>query len=145
MKWDVDVVGGSVINNNNFISYHMIEQTQFDKNKYVGVVNKNSLNLINLETSNDSTIQTTLNNNSFTITDTKYIIAYKEHDYFDYFIYTSSLGGEVMITYDDVEGIYTKKATKLTEKDMYAALGWLLREGKINVVEEGKELFINLI
>ena len=34
---------------------------------------------------------------------------------------------------------------KLTEKDMYAALGWLLREGKINVVEEGKELLINLI
>jgi hypothetical protein len=28
---------------------------------------------------------------------------------------------------------------------MYAALGWLLREGKINVVEEGKELVINLI
>lgn len=24
-----------------------------------------------------------------------------------------------------------KKATKLTEKDMYAALGWLAREGKI--------------
>lgn len=44
-----------------------------------------------------------------------------------------------------VNGKDLKKATKLTEKDMYAALGWLLREGKINVVEEGKELLINLI
>ena len=44
-----------------------------------------------------------------------------------------------------VNGKGLKKATKLTEKDMYAALGWLLREGKINVVEEGKELLINLI
>jgi hypothetical protein len=35
----------------------------------------------------------------------------------------------------DAEGKKTlkdiKKATKLTEKDMYAALGWLAREGKI--------------
>ena len=44
-----------------------------------------------------------------------------------------------------VNGKDLKKATKLIEKDMYAALGWLLREGKINVVEEGKELLINLI
>ena len=38
-----------------------------------------------------------------------------------------------------------KKATKLTDKDLYAAFGWLLREDKINMVEEGKEVFVNLI
>lgn len=38
-----------------------------------------------------------------------------------------------------------KKATKLTDKDLYAALGWLAREGKVQFTEEGKDLFINLI
>ncbi|MBO4369931.1 MAG: winged helix-turn-helix domain-containing protein [Paludibacteraceae bacterium] len=37
-----------------------------------------------------------------------------------------------------------KKVTKLTEKDLYAAFGWLLREGKISVKEEGKEVFVSL-
>lgn len=39
----------------------------------------------------------------------------------------------------DAEGKKTlkelKKASKLTEKDMYAALGWLAREGKITFNE----------
>jgi len=38
-----------------------------------------------------------------------------------------------------------KKATKLTDKDLHAALGWLAREGKVQFTEEGKDLFINLI
>jgi len=39
-----------------------------------------------------------------------------------------------------------KKATKLKEKDLYAALGWLAREGKLRFEEEenGKELFVSL-
>ncbi|HON19427.1 winged helix-turn-helix domain-containing protein [Anaerorudis cellulosivorans] len=39
-----------------------------------------------------------------------------------------------------------KKATKLREKDLYAALGWLAREGKLCFEEEenGKELFVSL-
>lgn len=37
-----------------------------------------------------------------------------------------------------------KKATKLTDKDLYAALGWLAREGKIELEELDKELFISL-
>lgn len=37
-----------------------------------------------------------------------------------------------------------KKATKLTDKDLYAALGWLAREGKIALKEEEKELFVTL-
>lgn len=38
-----------------------------------------------------------------------------------------------------------KKATKLTDKKLYAALGWLSREGKIKMEEVGKDIFISLI
>lgn len=38
-----------------------------------------------------------------------------------------------------------KKVTKLTDKDLYASFGWLLREGKISIKEEGKEVFISLV
>lgn len=40
-----------------------------------------------------------------------------------------------------------KKATKLKEKELYAAIGWLAREGKLNVVEckEEKELYLSLV
>ncbi len=37
-----------------------------------------------------------------------------------------------------------KKAVKLAEKDLYAALGWLAREGKITIEEIEKEIFISL-
>ncbi len=38
-----------------------------------------------------------------------------------------------------------KKATKLTEKDLYAALGWLAREEKLNFEEKDGEIFIAII
>ncbi|MDO9154160.1 MAG: winged helix-turn-helix domain-containing protein [Paludibacter sp.] len=37
-----------------------------------------------------------------------------------------------------------KKATKLSEKDLNLALGWLAREGKLNFSEVEGELFVNL-
>lgn len=38
-----------------------------------------------------------------------------------------------------------KKACKIkADKDLYLAMGWLLREDKLNVVEEGKELTLSL-
>ena len=38
-----------------------------------------------------------------------------------------------------------KKAAKIkTDKDLYLAMGWLLREDKLNVVEEGKEITLSL-
>ena len=38
-----------------------------------------------------------------------------------------------------------KKVTKLTEKDLYAALGWLSREDKVTIVEnEEKEVFVSV-
>lgn len=38
-----------------------------------------------------------------------------------------------------------KKATKLTDKNLYAALGWLSREDKIKIEEEDKNIFVSLI
>lgn len=38
-----------------------------------------------------------------------------------------------------------KKAAKIkTDKELYLAMGWLLREDKLNVVEEGKEITVSL-
>jgi len=37
-----------------------------------------------------------------------------------------------------------KKATKLTEKDLNLALGWLAREGKIKLNEVEGDLFVSL-
>lgn len=48
----------------------------------------------------------------------------------------------------DVLGIkQLKKITKLKDKEVYAAIGWLARENKINVEEdeEGKELLVSLV
>lgn len=38
-----------------------------------------------------------------------------------------------------------KKATKLKEKEIYAALGWLGREGKVAVAEDAADLTITLV
>ena len=38
-----------------------------------------------------------------------------------------------------------KKATKLAEKDLNLALGWLAREGKVTFKEVDGELFIALV
>ncbi len=38
-----------------------------------------------------------------------------------------------------------KRATKFTDKNLYAALGWLSREGKIKMEELGKDIFISLV
>lgn len=39
-----------------------------------------------------------------------------------------------------------KKATKLkTDKALYAALGWLAREGKLNIVEAEDDIVITLL
>lgn len=37
-----------------------------------------------------------------------------------------------------------KKAAKLTDKDLYAALGWLAREGKVALETEDKDVFVSL-
>ena len=38
-----------------------------------------------------------------------------------------------------------KKALKLTDKDLYAAIGWLAREEKLAFNQEEKELYLSLV
>lgn len=42
-----------------------------------------------------------------------------------------------------VKGI--KKATKLKEKEIYAALGWLAREGKVSIEEAETDVMVALV
>jgi hypothetical protein len=37
-----------------------------------------------------------------------------------------------------------KKATKLTDKEIYAAIGWLAREEKLAFLQEEDDLFLSL-
>ncbi len=59
--------------------------------------------------------------------------------------------GEVWTALSEAEGTLElkaiKKATKLKEKELYAAIGWLAREGKVNVAadEEAKTVDVTLI
>ena len=55
--------------------------------------------------------------------------------------------GVVWKVLDDAKEMSTKdlkKKTKLTEKDLNYALGWLAREGKVNFEDKEKELFVHL-
>lgn len=55
--------------------------------------------------------------------------------------------GKVWETLNGTEGMtlkQLKKETKLVYNDLYLGLGWLAREQKITVTENGKELFIKL-
>ena len=38
-----------------------------------------------------------------------------------------------------------KKALKLTDKDLYAAIGWLAREEKLVFNQKEKELYLSLV
>lgn len=38
-----------------------------------------------------------------------------------------------------------RKQTKLTEKEIYAALGWLAREDKVEIEEVEKDVFVQLV
>lgn len=50
---------------------------------------------------------------------------------------------------NDANGTLTvkglKKATKLKEKEVFAAIGWLAREGKVNVSENEAEVEVTLL
>ncbi len=37
-----------------------------------------------------------------------------------------------------------KKSVKFTDKELWAAIGWLAREDKLAIKEQGKEVFLSL-
>jgi Protein of unknown function (DUF2582). len=61
------------------------------------------------------------------------------------------LAGSVWNALNEADVLGTKQLKKVakikTDKELYAALGWLAREGKINFEdsEDGKELLISLV
>lgn len=62
-----------------------------------------------------------------------------------------SWAGLVWNALNEAEALGTKqlkKMTKLKDKELYAALGWLAREGKVNMIpseEDPKELVVSLV
>ena len=59
-----------------------------------------------------------------------------------------SWAGKVWTALDAVESMDLKqlrKGTKLKEKEVYAAIGWLGREGKLNITENEGELVASLV
>lgn len=57
------------------------------------------------------------------------------------------LAGQIWNTLNETEGLtqkQIKKATKMLDKDFFLALGWLLREDKVEVSEVKEELFVKL-
>ncbi|MDE6324854.1 MAG: winged helix-turn-helix domain-containing protein [Duncaniella sp.] len=62
-----------------------------------------------------------------------------------------ALAGSVWNALNEADVLGTKQLKKVakikTDKELYAALGWLAREGKINFQdsEDGKELLISLV
>lgn len=64
-------------------------------------------------------------------------------------MYTEKIGSNAGLVWaalenGELEVKAVKKTTKLTEKDLNLALGWLAREGKLLFKEEGKDLYISL-
>lgn len=59
--------------------------------------------------------------------------------------------GQVWTALNEADALGVKQLrtiTKLKDKEVYAAIGWLAREGKINVVpsdEDPKELIVSLV
>ena len=51
----------------------------------------------------------------------------------------NALDGKESLTIKEV-----KKATKLKEKELYAAFGWLGREGKLNITEVEADIVLSL-
>lgn len=55
--------------------------------------------------------------------------------------------GKIWNALDKTEGMTAKKlkkVAKMTDKDLYLGLGWLLREGKVSTQDVDGELFIKL-
>lgn len=59
------------------------------------------------------------------------------------------LAGKIWNALNETEGLTAKQlkkaAGKLTDKDFYLGLGWLLREDKVAVTEVEGELFVKLV
>lgn len=117
IKWKVEEVAGAVDTSTKYTSYHVIETSEYSKDKYKGIVSVANNDEITLMENADVTEEVTYTYGTGE-NEKKYVIAYKEHEYFQYLIYSSSVGGEVMITITEDGKIYRKRSTKLSNEDI---------------------------
>lgn len=116
--WSVEENSEVVDTSSLYTSYHVISVDKYNEDRefYEGLVSlSDGITLI----ADANITNSVITNNTISEDLEKYVIAYKEHDYFDYLIYTSSVGGEVMITLTDSLGKeYVKRSTKLNSDEI---------------------------
>lgn len=132
LEWKInDYTTGEGSVTNKFKAYDIIEKADYNTTKYKGYLscNRNSFEIT--EKTGDLAGNSGNQLNSFTVNikeegvsvNKEFVIAYRELDYFEYLVYTSSLGGEPESTeldfvYDEIEtrssGIYKTGYSKLT-------------------------------
>ena len=120
-------IGGSYATK--FKAFYVVEQSEYKLNStdYTGLVSKSGeFTATTNADSNDYYSEVSVKDAGENTTK-KFVIAYKELDYFEYLIYTSSLGGEPMFTdidfiFNEVEtkssGIYKTAYSKVTSDDL---------------------------
>lgn len=115
-------LGGSF--NTKFNAYYVIESKDYNTTDYTGLVKNDGTHTASA-TATTAGYSSTFNVKDEGVTKQKtFVIAYKECDYFEYLIYTSSLGGQPVFTdldfvYNEIEtrssGIYKTGYSKLTD------------------------------
>ena len=101
--WSVEGENNQADVLNDFTSYHLIKKSEFNTSKYLGILNKDTKEKIKIKDSTMTTdeINETLNNNALAVDTNDYVIAYKEYDYFGYYIYTATFDGDLRVTVND--------------------------------------------
>ena len=125
LEWKVSGssdLGGSF--NTKFNAYYVIESKDYNTTDYTGLVKNDGTHTASATATTEG-YSSTFNVKDEGVTKQKtFVIAYKECDYFEYLIYTSSLGGQPVFTdldfvYDEIEtrssGIYKTDYSKLTD------------------------------
>lgn len=118
--WEVEALLDAVDTSSRYKSFYLVKESEYTTTLYDG--KDDGEGVINIAGQN-------------------YVIAYKEYDYFDYLIYTSSLGGEIMITFKDQFGqTYVKRCTKLSSDEKTS----LLARNKTSPTVESIKEYIEL-
>lgn len=128
--WEVDKdkVEGAVSTNVSFRSFHLVKKSEYDS-EY-----DHTKNPILQETDTSGNVKDVI----VTIDSVQYVIACKTYDYFEYLIYTSSLGGEIMITCTDTDNKkeYIRRCTKLSDAEKTELINRDLTNPTIKSVEK---------
>lgn len=119
---DYSATSGS--NTQKFKAFYLIKSSEYNTSDYQGLVDLSGAFVSGAEAD-----ENTIFNGSYLLSSEKgksYVLAYKEYDYFEYLIYTSSLGGETMFTtfdfsFDELEtrssGIYKRSYNTLSAEE----------------------------